>query len=101
MSCKVTPKALDALKLLAGTNHLSAISASALAHKLWPEKLAECGTSRRRKGYARSAGAFYSKLQKQGLVSHWMDDLSSGYYITSKGEECLRNCRSERKNHET
>lgn len=90
MSDKITPKTINALRLLAGTDRLNTLSASALANKLWPEKLAQCGTSVRRKGYARTAGAFYSKLQKRGLVAHWMDDFDRGYYITSKGKECLQ-----------
>lgn len=85
----LTPKARIALGLLAGTNYRNTISAKALAGKLWPEKLSECGTSLRRGGLYRAAGAYYSKLQKKGLVGHWITDFDSGYYITQKGVEAL------------
>lgn len=87
----ITPKALAALKLLEGTSQNDTRSAKSLAGKLWPEKLRDCGTSLRRGGLYRAAGAFYSKLQRKGLVGHWIDDFESGYYLTKLGQECLKN----------
>lgn len=86
---RLTPKAVIALRLLEGTHLHDTRSASALARRLWPERLKECGTSLRRGGLYRAAGAYYSKLQKQGLVGHWMDDFDRGYYLTQKGQEAL------------
>ncbi len=94
MSSDITEKALAALKLLEGTNRENTLSAASLARTLWPAKMRDCGTSLRRGGLYRSAGAFYSKLQKKGLVGHWMDDCSSGYYLTKAGQECLKKARS-------
>lgn len=91
MTVKITPKALAALKLLEGTNQSDTRSAKSLAGKLWPEKLRDCGTSLRRGGLYRAAGAFYSKLQKKGLVGHWIDDFESGYYLAKAGQEVLQN----------
>jgi hypothetical protein len=85
----LTPKARIALDLLSGTNYRNTLSAKALAGRLWPEKLAACGTYLRRGGLYRAAGAYYSKLQKKGLVGHWITDFDSGYYITQKGVEAL------------
>ena len=86
---KITPKAIEALKLLKGASVHDTISASALAGRLWPDRMKECGTSLRRGGLYRSAGAYFSKLQKRGLVGHWMDDFTSGYYITALGQKVL------------
>lgn len=91
MATVISPKALAALKLLEGTSQSKTRSAKSLAGMLWPEKLRSCGTSLRRGGLYRSAGAFYSKLQKKGLVGHWMSDFDSGYYLTKAGQECLKN----------
>lgn len=91
MTAAITPKALAALRLLEGTSQRDTRSAKALAGKLWPEKLRDCGTSLRRGGLYRAAGAFYSKLQKKGLVGHWMDDFWSGYYLTKTGQKCVQN----------
>ena len=91
MTVAITPKALAALKLLEGTSQNDTRSAKALAGKLWPEKLRACGTSLRRGGLYRAAGAFYSKLQRKGLVGHWIDDFESGYYLTKMGQEFLKN----------
>lgn len=85
----ITPKALQALKLLEGTSRHDTKSAKSLARSLWPEKMSECSTSLRRGGLYRSAGAFYSKLQKRGLYGHWMTDYDSGYYITQQGLDAL------------
>ena len=86
---QLTLKAVIALRLLEGTHRNDTLSAKALASRLWPERLKECGTSRRRGGLYRAAGAYYSKLAKKGLVAHWMTDVDSGYYITPKGMEAL------------
>jgi hypothetical protein len=86
---KLTPKAVIALRLLEGTHRLNTRSASALARALWPDRLKACGTSLRRGGLYRAAGAYYSKLAKKGLVDHWITDFDSGYYITTKGMEAL------------
>lgn len=85
----LTPKAVAALRLLEGTSHRDTRSAKALASMLWPEKLKSCGTSLRRGGLYRAAGAYYSKLQKKGLAGHWMTDYDSGYYITPAGVAAL------------
>lgn len=86
----LTPRALSALRLLEHhTARSNTLSAKALARLLWPEKLHECKTSLRRGGYYRAAGAFFSALEKKGYVAHWMDDFSSGYYLTQKGLEAI------------
>ena len=85
----ITPKAIAALRLLRGTNRHDTRSAKALAGLLWPDRLADCGTSLRRGGLYRAAGAYYSKLAKQGLCGHWMTDFDSGYFITPKGVSAL------------
>lgn len=85
----ITPKAIIALKLLRGTSPSNTRSAKALAKMLWPEKWADCGTSLRRGGLYRAAGAYYSKLAKRGLCGHWMDDFSSGYFITQMGASAI------------
>jgi hypothetical protein len=89
MSKKLTDKAVTALKLLECTSRKNTRSAKALANSLWPDKIADCGTSLRRQGLYRSAGAFFSKLARRGLCAHWMDDYSSGYYLTKQGAEIL------------
>lgn len=86
---KITSKTIEALKLLIGTSHLDTISARVLAERLWPDRVKNCNTSLRRGGLYRSAGAYYSKLQKTGLVGHWVDDYSRGYYITKAGINIL------------
>ena len=85
----LTPKAITALQLISGTSRHDMRSGKALAAMLWPAKLKECRTSLRRGGLYRAAGGYYSKLQKKGLVAHWMDDYESGYYITPAGKEAL------------
>jgi hypothetical protein len=89
MSTKLTPKAIAALQLLKGTSRHNTRSGKALATMLWPDKLRACTTSLRRGGYYRAAGGYYSKLQKKGLVAHWMDDFDSGYYLTAAGATAL------------
>lgn len=86
----ITPKALQALKLLAGSSPRNTRSAKSLAGRLWPEKLRDCDTSLRRGGLYRAAGAYYSKLMKKGWVGHWMDEFDSGYYLTNAGQERIR-----------
>lgn len=86
---KLTPKAITALRLLEGTNYRNTRSAKALASMLWPEKLKSCGTSLRRGGLYRAAGGYYAKLQREGLVAHWMDDYDRGYFLTEKGKLVL------------
>lgn len=85
----LTPKAVAALTLLRGTSREDTRSAKSLANRLWPDKIAECGTSRRRGGLYRSAGGYYAKLAKIGLCAHYMDDFSSGYYLTAAGARAL------------
>lgn len=88
---RLTPKAVAALRLLQHhTSPSNTLSAKALARLMWPEQLRQCGTSLRRGGYYRAAGGYFSKLQKAGLVGHWMDDFDSGYYLTAKGVAALR-----------
>ncbi len=91
----LTPKAIAALRLLRGTSFKDTRSASALARTLWPEKMAERSTSRRQGGLYRAAGAYYSKLAKQGLCDWWSTNYANGYYITAKGESAL-SCVEER-----
>ncbi len=86
---RITPKAIEALVLLVGTSSFDTRSASALASRLWPDRLVACGTSRCRGGLYRAAGAYYSKLQKQGLVGYWVDECDRWYYITKFGIETL------------
>ncbi len=81
----VTPKAIEALRLLRGTDPHNTRSAKALAKSLWPDRMEQCDSSLRRGGLYRAAGAYFSKLQKRGLCDHWMDDFSRGYYITPSG----------------
>lgn len=64
----LTIRAVEALILLKGSNPQNTISASALASKLWPDRLEACHTSRKRGGLYRAAGAYYSKLAKKGWV---------------------------------
>lgn len=85
----ITPTAIAALKLLKGSSRFNTCSAKSLAGRLWPEKLADCHTSLRRGGLYRAAGAHYSKLAKKGWVGHWMDDFSSGYFLTQAGVDVL------------
>jgi hypothetical protein len=86
---QITPKAIEALRLLEGTTPQATVSASALARRLWPDRFGACGTSLRRGGLYRAAGGYYARLQKQGLVGHYIDDFVSGYYITPAGREAL------------
>lgn len=87
---ELTPKAIEALRLLEyHTNPRNTRSAKVLARLMWPDKLQACGTTLRRGGYYRAAGGYFSKLQKAGYVGHWMDDFSSGYYLTAKGQAAL------------
>lgn len=88
-AAKITPKTLEALKLLEGTTVADTRRAKVLASLLWPDRMKECVTSARRNGLYRATGAYYSKLQKEGLVGHWVDDFSSGYYITEHGRRVL------------
>lgn len=91
-SATLTPKAVDALRRLRGTNRRNTLSAGVLAGLLWPDRLHECGTSRRRSGLYRAAGAYYSRLKKAGLVGHWIDesaDTAAGYYLTAAGRAIL------------
>jgi len=90
MPTGISPKALQALKPLEGADIHNTYSAKSLARRLWPEKMLHCHTALRRGGLYRSAGVFYSKLAKKGWVGHWMDDFSSGYYLTKAGLELLR-----------
>ena len=85
----ITPKAKSALQILRGTNMHNTRSAKALAGPLWPDRLADCGTSLRRGGLYRAAGAYYSKLAKQGLCGHRITDFDRGYFITPKGTIAL------------
>ena len=89
MTATLTPKAITALRLIEGTSRHDMRSGKALAAMLWPEKLNACRTSLRCGGLYRAAGGYYSKLQKKGLVAHWMDDFESGYYITAAGVAAL------------
>lgn len=84
-----TEKTINALRIIRHSHIRKLYSASGLAHLLWPEKLNSCGTSRRRVGYARTAGCYYSKLMRKGLVKHWITDYESGYYISPLGLEVL------------
>jgi hypothetical protein len=86
----LTPKAAQALSLLANTHSGDTRSARALASLLWPDRLAKCGTSLRRGGLYRAAGAYYSKLMRAGFCSHWITDFDSGYFITEKGRQALK-----------
>lgn len=92
----LTPKAIEALGHLRGTSRNNTRSARALAGLLWPERLSKCGTSLRRGGLYRAAGAYYSKLQKRGLCGHWMDDFDSGYFITASGMAALAEASESR-----
>lgn len=91
----LSPKAIDALRHLQGTSIRDTRSAKALARLMWPERLQACGTSLRRGGLYRAAGAYYSKLQKLGLVGHWMTDFDKGYFLTDKGAQALAEATSE------
>jgi hypothetical protein len=73
----LTPKAAQALSLLANTHSGDTRSARALA-------------SLRRGGLYRAAGAYYSKLMRAGFCSHWITDFDSGYFITEKGRQALK-----------
>lgn len=86
----ITPKAKQALMLLRGTSPNDTISASALAARLWPDRYVAMRTSLRRGGLYRAAGSYYSSLQKKGWVGHWMDEFTSGYYLTQLGQDILR-----------
>ncbi len=85
----ITPKTIEALKLLVGTSRLNPISSSILAERLYPDRINNCDTSRRHGSIYRSAGSYYSKLQKMGLVGYWMVDSNRGYFITKLGIEIL------------
>ena len=85
----LTPKAIAALRLLRGTSRSNTVSAKALANRMWPDRMADCGTSLRRGGLYRAAGAYFSKLAKQGLCDHWITDFDSGYFITPKGAAAI------------
>ena len=85
----VTPKAMAALRVLVHATKHDPLPAKAIARKLWPEQLNECGTSLRRGGLYRAAGAYCSKLQKQGLVGFYMDDFQRGYYLTEVGHRVV------------
>lgn len=86
-----TEKTINALRIIKDSNIKRLYTASGLAHLLWPEQLNNCATSRRRVGYARTAGCYYSKLARKGLVKHWITDFTSGYYISPLGLEVLNN----------
>lgn len=83
-------KTIKALRVIKDSHSQRLYSASGLAQLLWPEKVNECKTSRRRVGYARTAGCYYSKLIRKGLVKHWITDFTSGYYITQLGRDVLK-----------
>lgn len=88
---KFSEKTLNALKVIKDSSYSKVYSPRGLALLLWPEAYNSCGTSGRRVGYARTAGCYYSKLMRKGLVSHKITDFTSGYYITEKGLETLKN----------
>lgn len=90
MTQAITPKTLIALTLLEGTSPHDTRSAKVLARKLWPEKLKDCASSLRRGGYYRAAGAYYSRLQRMGLVRHWITDFDAGYYLSDEGKKVLQ-----------
>ena len=84
----LTPKAAEALRLLEGTSPRDTRSAKALASMLWPEKLKSCGTSLRRSGLYRAAGAYYSKLQRFATVAvstSWVTGFSASAGPSSRG----------------
>lgn len=83
-------KTINALRVIKDSHSQKLYTASGLAQLLWPEKLNECKTSRRRVGYARTAGCYYSKLARKGLVKHWITDFTSGYYISQLGRDVLK-----------
>lgn len=85
MSKTLTPKTINALKHLSGTTQDDTRSAKALAFLLWPKKMEQYFTSQKRGGMYRAAGAYYSRLQKAGLVGHWCNNFRHGYYITQAG----------------
>lgn len=85
----VTPKALAAMRVLAGATRHDPLPAKAIARSLWPDRLKECGTALRRGGLYRAAGAYCSKLQKLGLVGFYMDDFQQGYYLTEAGHQVV------------
>jgi hypothetical protein len=86
---EVSDAALAALRALKGASKQRPMSAKAVARTIWPDRITEAGTSLRRGGLYRSAGAFCSKLQRRGLVSHWITDFESGYFLTALGEGVL------------
>lgn len=88
---EITPKALALLRVLASASRRDPLPAKAIARLLWPEKLRECGTSLRRGGLYRAAGAYCSKLQKRGWVGFFMDDFQQGYFLTEAGKQALGN----------
>jgi len=95
MSCatdavkEITPKALAMLRVLSSASRRDPLPAKAIARLLWPDKLRECGTSLRRGGLYRAAGAYCSKLQKRGLVGFFMDDFQQGYFLTEEGKRLV------------
>lgn len=92
----ISEKACAALQALAGATKYRPLPASSVARVLWPERLKDCGTSLRRGGLYRAAGAFCSKLQRQGLVAFYMDDFERGYYLTEAGRQALVVAKSQR-----
>lgn len=90
---KLTNKAIALLQILPEAG--SALPASAIARKLWPDKAKQYRTSLSRGGLYRAAGAFCSRLERKGLVrtamlSPGMPDFGLGYAITEKGLSVLR-----------
>lgn len=86
---RVTPKALAALRVLASATTFAPMSAKSVARCLWAQRLKECGTSQRRGGLYRAAGAYCSRLQKQVLVGYSFDDFQHGYYLTDIGRSVV------------
>lgn len=94
---KLSLKTINALLIIKDSGWNNTYSPRGLANLLWTEKLAECGGYQRRRGYARTAGCYYSKLMKLGLVKHRIDDVgnSTGYYISQDGLNALESYAEE------
>lgn len=86
---QVSPAAIAALRALRGATRQRPMSGRAVARTLWPERIKEAGTSLRRGGLYRAAGAYCSKLQRRGLVEHYITDFDAGYYLSELGERVI------------
>jgi hypothetical protein len=85
----LTPSMRKAIRVLRGSSYIDTRPAKSLATLMWPDGLRSRGGSLGRGGYYRAAGAYFSQLQRLGIVGWTSDDFSAGYYLNERGQQLL------------